>query len=254
MNLPHPELSIGAQLVPDWHAPYFGRERLPVRIFADEHQAARAVADRIAQRIRENTAADKNTVLGLATGHTPVGVYDRLIQLHREGLDLSRVVTFNLDEYWPMPSDALQSYHRWMHENLFDHVNIPAENIHIPAGDVPRDQLERHCQTYEDAIRAVGGIDLQILGIGKTGHIGFNEPGSPPESRTRLVTLDPVTRRDAASDFFGEENVPRHAITMGLATILEAREICLLAFGEHKSAIVRRSVEEPPSAAIAQYQ
>jgi glucosamine-6-phosphate deaminase len=130
-----------------------------------------------------------------------------------------------------------------MWENLFEHINIRPENVHIPRGDVPRDEVEAHCRAYEAAIREAGGIDFQILGIGKTGHIGFNEPGSGAESRTRLIALDTVTRRDAAADFFGEDNVPTEAITMGVATILDAREVALIATGEHKAEVIRRAVE-----------
>ena len=164
--------------------------------------------------------------------------------MHREeGLSFAQVITFNLDEYYPMAPGSIHSYHRFMWENLFSQIDIAPENVHIPRGDVPRDAIEAECLRYEEAIRAAGGIDLQLLGIGRSGHIGFNEPGSSAGSRTRLVTLDLVTRRDTAADFFGEENVPREAITMGVGTILEAREILILATGEHKADIVRRAVE-----------
>lgn len=211
----------------------------------DEHDdIARLVATRIAALIREKQAAGDRAVLGLATGSTPVGVYRELIRMHQtDGLSFHDVVTFNLDEYYPMAPDSIHSYHRFMWENMFRHVNIDPANVHIPRGDTPRDALDLEHLRYEDAIRHAGGIDLQLLGIGKTGHIGFNEPGSGAGSRTRLVHLDMVTRRDAAADFFGEESVPREAITMGVATILDAREISILATGEHKAAIVRRSVE-----------
>ncbi|WP_054683716.1 glucosamine-6-phosphate deaminase [Rhodothermus marinus] len=223
------------------------RERVPVRIFDNPAQLAREVARRIAELIRERQAEGRTVVLGLPTGSTPIGVYQELIRMHREeGLDFSNVITFNLDEYYPMQPDSLQSYHRFMRENLFDHINIPPENIHIPRGDIPPEAVEAHCQAYEEEIRKAGGLDLVLLGIGRSGHIGFNEPGSGPETRTRLVVLDEITRKDAASDFFGEENVPRHAISMGIGTILEAREIILMATGEHKAPIVRRAVEEPP--------
>src|SRR5690606_4730616 len=152
-------------------------------------------------------------------------------------------ITFNLDEYYPMPPNSIQSYRRWMKENFFDHVNIPEKNIHIPDGMLPEDQVEAYCEKYEAAIKAAGGIDIQILGIGRTGHIGFNEPGSSPDSTTRLITLDSVTRRDAAADFFGESNVPRRAITMGIGTILKTERVICMAFGEHKAPIVRRAVE-----------
>ena len=153
------------------------------------------------------------------------------------------MITFNLDEYYPMDPGSIQSYHRFMWENLFSQLDINPENVHIPRGDVPREQSRPSAGDMKRRSRLAGGIDLQLLGIGRTGHIGFNEPGSGAESRTRLVTLDLVTRKDAAADFFGEDNVPREAITMGVATILDAREILILATGEHKAAIVRRAVE-----------
>src|SRR6201999_2864820 len=146
-------------------------------------------------------------------------------------------------EYYPMPPDSIHSYHRFMWENLFSHVDVDPANVHIPEGTVPREHVDEFCEQYEQAIEDAGGIDFQILGIGKTGHIGFNEPGSGYESRTRLVTLDTVTRRDAAADFFGEEFVPREAVTMGVATILDAREIAIIATGEHKANITKRAVE-----------
>lgn len=227
-------------------------ERIRTELFASSRAASKAVADRIADLIRSRAAEGRNTVLGLATGHTPIGIYRELIRLHQAGqLDLSGVVTFNLDEYWPMSRQAVQGYWRWMHENFFDHVNIPPENIHIPDGQVPAEQIDDFCVAYERAIADAGGIDLQILGIGRTGHIGFNEPGSPRDSVTRRVALDRVTRLDAASDFFGEEHVPREAITMGIGTIMAARAICLLAFGEHKAPIIRRAVEGDVSAQVS---
>jgi glucosamine-6-phosphate deaminase len=219
-------------------------ERIPTIIVADHDDLGRLVAARIAELIRARARAGTAAVFGLATGSTPIGVYRELIRLHREeGLSFSDVVTFNLDEYYPMDPASVHSYHRFMWENLFSELDIRPENVHIPRGDVPRDQVDAECRRYEEAIRAAGGIDLQLLGIGRTGHIGFNEPGSGVESRTRLITLDLVTRKDAAADFFGEDNVPREAITMGVGTILEAREILILATGEHKAHIVRRAVE-----------
>jgi glucosamine-6-phosphate deaminase len=214
-------------------------------VVVEEHDGiARLVASRIATLIRERRASGQFAVLGLATGSTPIGVYRELIRMHREeGLSFANVITFNLDEYFPMAKDSIHSYHRYMWENLFEHVDIRPENVHIPPGDIPRERVAEECMRYEMAMERAGGIDFQLLGIGKTGHIGFNEPGSGPESRTRLVHLDNITRKDAAADFFGEENVPREAVTMGVATILGAREIAILATGEHKAAIVRRSVE-----------
>ncbi len=227
-------------------------ERVDVVIVEEHEDIARRVAGRIANLIRERQASGESAVLGLATGSTPIGVYRELIRMHREdGLGFGNVVTFNLDEYYPMDPESIHSYHRFMWENLFDHIDIDSANVHIPRGGIPRDQVERHAQEYEAAIRAAGGIDIQLLGIGKTGHVGFNEPGSGRESRTRLIHLDSVTRKDAAADFFGEENVPREAITMGVATILDAREVILMATGEHKATIVKRAVEGDISPDVA---
>ena len=227
-------------------------ERLSVKVFPYAAEASRAVAGKIAELIRRKQAAGQNCVLGLATGSTPIGVYRELIRLHQaEALSLANVITFNLDEYFPMPPEAPQSYRRFMQENLFNHVDIPPGNIHIPDGTLPLDQVAQYCRDYEQAIHDAGGLDLQILGIGRTGHIGFNEPGSRLESRTRLITLDRLTRLDAASDFFGQQHVPRRAITMGVATILEARQIILLAFGEAKAPVIAQAVEGPVSTAIA---
>lgn len=223
-------------------------ERVPVLIFERPEPMARQVARRIANLIEERRAAGRTLVLGLPTGSTPIGVYQHLIAMHREqGLDFSNVVTFNLDEYYPVEPGSLQSYHRFMRENFFDHVNVPEDQIHIPRGDIPAEQVSEYCLRYEHAIEKAGGLDLVLLGIGRSGHIGFNEPGSGPETRTRLIVLDEITRKDAASDFFGEENVPRQALTMGVGTILDAREIILMATGEHKAPIIKRAVEEAPS-------
>ena len=228
------------------------RERIAVRIMPDHDSLAAEVAGRIAVLIRERSSEGRHAVLGLATGSTPVGVYRELIRLHREeGLDFSNVVAFNLDEYFPMRPGSVHSYHRYMREHLFDFVNIPPGNRHIPRGDLAEAEVEDHCLDFERRIREAGGIDLQILGIGRSGHIGFNEPGSRRESRTRCLYLDAVTRADAAGDFFGEENVPSRAITMGVETILEAREVILLATGEHKAEIVRRAVEGEVHADVA---
>ena len=214
-------------------------------IVVDDHQhIARLVANRIATLITEKQAAGERTVLGLATGSTPIGVYRELIRMHREeGLSFRGVITFNLDEYFPMRGESIHSYRRFMWENLFSQIDIDPRSVHIPQGEVAREDVDDECRRYEDGIARAGGIDFQILGIGKTGHIGFNEPGSGAESRTRLVMLDAITRRDAAADFFGEDFVPREALTMGIATILEAREIAILATGEHKAPIVQRAVE-----------
>src|SRR3954453_10977961 len=230
---------------------YVPHTKIPTLVFPTSTQASRHVALLIESLIRQNNSARRPTVLGLATGSTPVGLYRELIRLHKEtGLDFSRVVTFNLDEYYPMPPDDPHSYRRWMRETFFQHVNIKPENIQIPDGMAPSGEVDDYCARYEQMIRRTGGIDFQILGIGRSGHIGFNEPGSMRNRRTRRVTLDPVTRRDAAGDFFGEENVPQQALTMGVGTIMEARKIVIMAFGEHKAPIVRKAVEEDTSDSV----
>jgi len=228
------------------------RERIRTVVVPDHDDIARLLADRVVEVIVSATAARNRCVLGLATGSTPLGIYEELIRRHQAGdVDFSRVVTFNLDEYYPMPPDSPHSYRSYMWENFFAHVNVAPDTVHIPGGSVPREALAEYCAAYERAIVEAGGIDFQILGIGKSGHIGFNEPGSSPDSRTRLVTLDTVTRKDAAADFFGEDNVPREAITLGVATILAAREIALIATGEHKAEIVQRAVEGEVSQDVA---
>lgn len=224
---------------------YVPHTKVPTLVFPTSAEAAHHVALMIESLIRQNNSAGRPTVLGLPTGSTPVGLYRELIRLHKEeDLDFSRVITFNLDEYYPMSPDNTHSYHLWMHETFFNHVNINPENVHIPDGTIDAEESEDYCARYEQKIRRVGGIDLQVLGIGRTGHVGFNEPGSTRNSRTRMVTLDPVTRRDAASGFYGEDNVPHQAITMGVGTIMEAKRVVLLAFGEKKAPIVQRAVEE----------
>ena len=219
-------------------------EKLPVQIFDSSKKASDVVAAEIAELIKTKNAEGKTCVLGLATGSSPVGVYAELVRLHlEEGLSFKNVVTFNLDEYFPMQPDALQSYVRFMKEHLFNHIDIPAENINLPDGTLLKTDVADFCRKYEEKIKTLGGLDLQILGIGRTGHIGFNEPGSGIFSRTRLITLDHITATDAASDFFGEENVPTKAITMGVGTIMEAKRIILMAWGEGKAPIICRALE-----------
>lgn len=226
-------------------------ERVPVRVFQHARDASAGVARQIAALIRARQAEGRPCVLGLATGATPIGVYDELARLHaEEGLSFRNVTTFNLDEYFPMEPERLQSYHRFMREHLVDRVDLDPARVHIPDGTLALGDVSDWCENYEQRIRDAGGIDLQLLGIGRTGHIGFNEPGSGNTSRTRLITLDGITRRDAASDFFGEEFVPSRAITMGVGTILESKKIVLLAFGEGKSEIVQRLVEGEPDPTV----
>lgn len=224
------------------------REHVDVEIVRSADEACRSLAGEIAELIRRNDAAGRPTVLGLATGSTPVRLYRQLIRLHREEkLSFRSVITFNLDEYYGLPPTHPESYRRFMQEQLFNHLDLLPGNTHVPDGMVARGDVYGWCARYEEAIRAAGGLDLQILGIGRTGHIGFNEPGSTPDSRTRLVTLDGLTRRDAARDFLGEANVPRHAITMGVGTVLDARRIVLMAWGEGKAGVVAQAVEGTPT-------
>ncbi|RYZ21312.1 MAG: glucosamine-6-phosphate deaminase, partial [Chitinophagaceae bacterium] len=219
-------------------------ERIPISIFPAPADGARAAAAIIAHTLRERGAENKPCVLGLATGSTMIAVYAELVRLHREeGLSFAHAVTFNLDEYYPIGRAAFQSYWQFMERHLFRHVDIRRENIHIPDGSLPKDEIRAHCAAYEAAIAAAGGIDLQILGIGHNGHIGFNEPGSSIHSRTRLINLEQDTRLANAFEFANPGQVPRLAITMGLSTILSARRILLMAWGGGKAKIVRRAVE-----------
>lgn len=220
-------------------------EHIPTQIFKTSEEASVFVANEIANLIRQKQKEGKPCVLGLATGSTPTRVYAELIKLHKQGLSFKNVITFNLDEYYPIEPTSLQSYVRFMNEHLFDSIDIPKTNINIPDGTLPKDKVADFCKQYDAKIDSLGGIDLQILGIGRTGHIGFNEPGSSEKSPTRMITLDQVTRIDAASDFFGEENVPRKAITMGVGSILKSKRIIMMAWGEGKGPIVQKAVEGP---------
>lgn len=219
-------------------------EQIAVDIHPDAKEGSKAVAAEIAQLIREKQAAREPCVLGLATGSTPKYLYAELVRLHKEeGLSFKNVVTFNLDEYYPIEPDALQSYNRFMKEQLFNHIDIPEGNYHIPDGTLPKEKMKAYCEEYERKIEAAGGLDIQILGIGNNGHIGFNEPGSSLNSHTRLITLDNGTRIANAYEFPNMSQVPRLAITMGISTIMRAKRVILLAWGSHKAKIVRRSVE-----------
>ncbi len=220
-------------------------EKILTRIFTTSEQASVYVANEIATLIKQKQSEGKPCILGLATGSTPTRVYAELITLHKNGLSFKNVITFNLDEYYPIEPDSLQSYVRFMNEHLFNELDIPKENINIPNGKLAKDKVTEYCKGYDAKIKSLGGIDLQILGIGRTGHIGFNEPGSSEKSPTRMITLDQVTRIDAASDFFGEENVPTKAITMGVGTILNSKRIIMMAWGEGKAPIVQKAVEGP---------
>jgi len=199
---------------------------------------------RAAQIIAETVAAKPKAVLGLATGGTPEGCYAELARMHREeGLDLHLITTFNLDEYLGLPPSHKQSYHYYMNDKLFNHINIDKKRTHTPDGLTPRPR--EFCTAYEELIKSSGGIDLQLLGIGRNGHIGFNEPGSPLDSRTRVVDLSEETRRDNARFFGSIDRVPRQALTMGLATIMEARRILLLASGVNKAWAVEQAIKGP---------
>lgn len=223
-------------------------EKIPVTIFNDAHEACKTVANEIAELIRAKQQAGANAVLGLATGSTPKKIYQQLIRMHREEeLSFKNVICFNLDEYYPLPAESIQSYKYFMQENLFNHIDIEPGNCYIPNGAVSIENLKQNCQDYERLIQNAGGIDFQLLGIGRNGHIGFNEPGSYISSVTRLITLDRITRSDAAIDFSGMANVPRKAITMGVNTILSAKRIVLLAWGERKADIIKLAIEGPVS-------
>src|SRR5688500_18719892 len=220
-------------------------EKIPVKIYPDLTQGSVAVAREIANLIREKQKMNLPCVLGLATGSTPKTLYAELVRIHKEEkLSFKNVVTFNLDEYYPIDNDALQSYNRFMRNNLFDHVDIKPKNIHIPNGEIKKENIKSHCNEYEKMIADAGGIDLQILGIGNNGHIGFNEPGSGIYSKTRLITLDNSTRIANAYEFANISQVPRLAITMGISTIMKSKRIILMAWGAGKAPVIKKAVEE----------
>lgn len=233
---------VSTQPVPDASSKML--ERLATTIVENEASACRQVAHEIADLIRQKAAEGKVAVLGLATGNTPLKIYQELVRLHKEEeLSFHNVVTFNLDEYYPMSKSSVLSYYYFMHDHLFDHVDIPPENINIPDGELAKDNVTDYCRFYEEKIDAYGGLDIQLLGIGRTGHVGFNEPGSHMESVTRLVKLHPITIMDATREFTREELVPRRAITMGIKSIMKARKVYLLAWGEKKATIMRETIE-----------
>jgi len=219
-------------------------EKIPTIIYPDFKDAAKAVANEIAALIKIKQLEGEYCVLGLPTGSTPVSVYNELIRMHKQdGLSFSNVVVFNTDEYYPIAKNSLQSFTHFMKIHLYNHIDIPKENIHLIDGSIPNEELYKYCESYEEKIDSYGGIDLQLLGIGRTGHIGFNEPGSMFNSITRPVALDSMTRNDVAADFLGLENVPRKSITMGIGTIIKAKKIILLAYSEQKARIVKQTIE-----------
>lgn len=226
-------------------------EKIHNVVFEDANSASLAVAHEIADLITLKQNEGLPCVLGLATGSSPIKVYQELVRLHKEeGLSFKNVITFNLDEYYPMQKDDKQSYWHFMHKHLFDHIDINPSNIHIPDGSLNKDSIREYCNQYEEKIQKAGGIDFQLLGIGRTGHIGFNEPGSNINSATRMVTLNKVTKTDAASSFGGYKNVPNKAITMGVGTVLSAKRIVLLAWGEAKASIIAKTIEGDSSSQI----
>ncbi|WP_336514237.1 glucosamine-6-phosphate deaminase [Pollutibacter soli] len=219
-------------------------EKIPVAIFDNDKNASAFVAREISDLIRQKQKEGKPCVLGLATGSTPKTLYSELIRLHKnEGLSFKNVITFNLDEYYPIEPEALQSYNRFMKVHLFNHIDIDPGNTHVPDGTIDKNDVRAYASTYEKKIELAGGIDLQVLGIGLNGHIGFNEPGSSRHSVTRLVALDNTTRLANAYEFASISQVPRLAVTMGINTILRAKRIVLLAWGLHKAPVIRRAVE-----------
>ncbi|HKP32251.1 MAG TPA: glucosamine-6-phosphate deaminase [Chitinophagaceae bacterium] len=219
-------------------------EKIPVTIFPNLKEGSKFVAKEIAKLIREKESKKQKCILGLATGSTPKTLYAELVRMHREEkLSFKNVIAFNLDEYYPIDKDALQSYDRFMRVNLFDHIDIDPKNCHIPNGELSKEEIKEHCIEYEKMIEDFGGIDLQILGIGNNGHIGFNEPGSSIHSKARLIPLENNTRIANAYEFQHISQVPRLAITVGISTILKSKRIILMAWGPNKAPVIHKSVE-----------
>jgi len=220
-------------------------ENIGTVVYQDSTSASNAIASEIASLIKVKQSQKQPCILGLATGSSPKGLYAELVRLHKEeGLSFKNVVSFNLDEYYPMEPDSVNSYVRFMQEQLFNHIDILPENCYVPDGTLSKREIKDYCDQYESKIEALGGIDLQILGIGGNGHIGFNESGSLQNSKTRLVALDHITRVAASGDFSGLDNTPRTAITLGVKKIMEAKRVILMAWGESKSNIIKASVED----------
>ncbi len=218
-------------------------EKIPVKIFSNVITGSKFVADEIAKLIREKSSRNETCVLGMATGATPVHLYAELVRMHREErLSFKNVITFNLDEYYPIEKEAYQSYWSFMHRHLFNHIDIDPANIHIPNGSWPKAEIKKYCAEYESELEKAGGIDLQLLGIGLNGHIGFNEPGSSIYSKTRLINLDNLTRIANTYEFQNIAKVPRLALTMGISNILQAKRILLMGWGQ-KASIIAKAVE-----------
>lgn len=219
-------------------------EKIPVEIFKTPKDGSRHVAKIIANLIQQKNAKGEKAVIGLATGSTPKSLYAELVRMHNEeGLSFKNVITFNLDQYYPMEADALNSYHYFMRKYLFEKTDIDPQNYFLPNGMIPKDKIKEHCAEYERKIEEAGGIDLQILGIGINGHIGFNEPGSPLYSKTRLIALDNSTRIANSQEFGNLSEVPRMAISMGISTIMKAKSIILMAWGKTKAPVIQKAVE-----------
>ncbi|MFL3000574.1 MAG: glucosamine-6-phosphate deaminase [Cytophagales bacterium] len=221
------------------------KERIAIELYEHPKFGSNAAANEIANLIKEKQKNNKNCVLGLATGSSPISIYEELVRMHKEeNLSFHNVITFNLDEYLPMDPNSIHSYHKFMFENLFDHIDIDPNNINIPNGNIDSDKTEKHCVEFENKIKKEGGLDFQLLGIGRNGHIGFNEPGSIESSVTRKVKIEITTRFDAASEFGGINNVPKDAISMGIRTIMSAKRVVLVAWGDGKAKVVKKAVEE----------
>ncbi len=226
-------------------------ESLNLKIYENSVEASKDIASIVAELIIKKQKENKMAVLGLATGSSPIEVYNELVRMHKkENLSFKNVISFNLDEYYGLDPKSKQSYHRFMNEYLFNHIDIKKENIHIPKGKIDLEDVDNYCKAYENQIQLAGGIDIQLLGIGRTGHIGFNEPGSTPDSITRLVTLDNLTRIDAAPAFNGIHNVPHNAITMGIMSIMKSEKVYLMAWGEGKSEIIEKALNQRVSELI----
>lgn len=219
-------------------------EKIHNEIFENSAVASIIVAQEIATLIQSKQIKKEKCVLGLATGSSPIKVYEELVRMHKDdGLSFANVITFNLDEYYQLTKENNQSYHYFMHQHLFNHIDIKPEHINIPDGMVAIEDLNQYCTDYELKIKNSGGIDFQLLGIGRTGHVGFNEPGSHINSGTRIITLDYITKFDASSDFNSIENVPKRAITMGVSTILDSKRIVLMAWGQNKAEVIKTAIQ-----------